>query len=169
MDISEISTLPTGWAAIGAAVLVLAIVCAAATFRKWRRQDEGERKRRENYNSYIATLHAWQDAIEQGDAAEASQIAIELDEMRKKGWNIAPALVLCAGVLACSLSASCTSPPAPAPETVLLSDHVRIVKPGDTVPDLPQGESFWWIATPKGMLHLLPSDAPVNRIRETPK
>lgn len=67
------------------------------------------------------------------------------------------------------IAASCRSaPPPPKPEVVTLTEHVMIVQPGDTVPSLPEGQSIWYLATPRGLASLLPADAPILRVEEEP-
>ncbi len=44
----------------------------------------------------------------------------------------------------------------PTERIVRLDAHVRIVAPGDTVPDYPEGEARWWLVTPTGLVSILP-------------
>lgn len=145
-----------GWG--GAFALVVALLFWLFR-RREKREDEARKTAAEHREAYAAALRDWEAAIEAGDAAAAAAHAEELERMRKWGWNALPLVV--AGLC---LAAGCRAPRAvSAPVSpVLLTEHVRIVKPGDTVPELPAGESRWWLCTPTGMRRLLPSDAPVN-------
>lgn len=39
---------------------------------------------------------------------------------------------------------------------IQLNDHVKIVQPGETVPEYPNGETRWWLMTPTGMDSVIP-------------
>ena len=146
----DIPTVAT-WAAVALAAIVFA---AAVVRRKWSRRDAAERGRAERRNAYIAALEEWQDSVERGDAEGARRLKLDIDRMRRDGWHLVAAAALAIAVSGCRS-------PAPPPEPVVLSAHLQIVAPGDTVPPLPGGEPRWWLATPTGLGLLLPADAPV--------
>ncbi len=54
----------------------------------------------------------------------------------------------------------------PAPRVIVLSEHCRTVRPGETVPDLPKGEPIFWLCTPTGLELMMPAD---SNLPEVPK
>lgn len=89
------------------------------------------------------------------DAAGMASEARRIDRLRRRLGL--PLLVLMAG-----LCPACRTPAPPAePRVVVLSEHCRTAAPGDTVPELPAGETRWWLCTSTGLRLMMPADADI--------
>lgn len=136
------------WALVAA---IAVTVGGYALFRRWRAADARAEEDRKHAAQYKAALAAWKAAVRSGSAAAVYVAKKKLDEMKKRGWDkLALLMVL---LTMCS----CASTPEPKPETVVLTEHVVRLAPGDQVPELPEGEFFWWVCTPTGLESLLPA------------
>ena len=111
--------------------------------------------RLEKRRQYLATKSEWKDAIRSGNLFMAAEIKRVLDSMREQGWH---KLIL---LLLISLMAGCTTNAVVPPVLIPTGDHIILPQPGDIVPQLPAGESCWWLTTPTGLSFLLPVDAPI--------
>ena len=121
---------------------------ALTAFFAWlaKRTSRRESERR----AYRRACDAWKEAISKGDALGAAEEKRKIDLMRRKGWHrLSVVLVASLAIAGCKT------------ETVALTDHVRVIEPGETVPPLPAGEKVWWLCTPRGLTLLLPADADI--------
>ena len=147
----DISTLASyGWA--GGFVLLVALLFYIF-LRRSRAEDEAHRERARQKQELEELETSWATALTRGDLARAHALKLRIDELRKALGLALLCLVLC----------GCRSAPAPAPEvrTVALSEHCRAVAPGDTVPELPPGESLYLLCTPTGLRMLLPAGSTI--------
>lgn len=139
-----------GWA--GAAALLVALLVLAFV-RRVKKEDAKEADR-EALAAELRDAEARHSAmLFAGDAAGAVREARRIDRLRRR-------LGLGAALLCLALG-GCRSAPAPEPEvrTVVLSEHCRVVHPGDTVPELPEGEPLYWLCTPTGLEMMMPADS----------
>lgn len=136
------------WATVAAALVG---ILWAVLRRKWQRRDKAEQKLVDAENAVYSAADIVSDARANGTAealAEAERdyaAAIKRRDALRKALGVSAIMALLA---ACLLS-GCQN--AQAPQPVILNDHVRLVAPGDTVPPLPEGETRWWLLTPRGM------------------
>lgn len=140
-----------GWA--GAAALLVALL-VLAFLRRAKREDAKEADR-EALAAELRDAEARHSAmLFAGDAAGAVREARRIDRLRR-------ALGLGASLLVLALGGCRHPAPAAEPEvrTVVLSEHCRVVHPGDTVPELPQGETIFWLCTPTGLEMMMPADS----------
>lgn len=138
------------WALVAAIVVT---VGGYAIFRRWRAADARAEEDHKHAAQYKAALAAWKAAARSGSAAAVYSAKKKLDEMKKLGWDKLALVVLLLTLC------SCVSKSAPKPDTVVLTEHVVRLAPGDPVPELPDGEPFWWVCTPTGLESLLPAGA----------
>ena len=146
MDITQIAT-----GGVGAA---LAIAAALVWYLVRRRADSQDRKAAKRAALEEQLKHAkaeWAAAAFCGDPARVHATARKVSAIEKQIAKLS-AIVLCA------LCAGCVGAKV---ETVVLSEHCRVVHPGDTVPDLPEGQPYYWLLTPKGLVQMLPASADV--------
>lgn len=131
-----------------AAAIALGILWAVLK-RRWHRRDKDEQKLVDAENAVYSAADIVADARENGTAealAEAEKdyaAAIRRRDALRKALGVSAIMALLAVLSGCRN--------APAPQPVILNDHVRLVAPGDTVPPLPEGETRWWLLTPRGM------------------
>lgn len=137
----------------GAAALLSAL--ALLWYAARRRREAKSEERRAALRAELADAEKRHAAcLEGGDALGAVSEARRIDRLRSRLARLGPA-----AVLLCVLPLSGCRAPAPEARAVVLSDHCRAVSPGDTVPDLPAGESRWWLCTPRGLRLMMPADA----------
>lgn len=137
------------WA--GAACAVLAIVAWWLVEREKKRAEMRKRYAQLRGDVLVAE-EAYRDALENGTALAVRRAAAELDERRRKMDLVAKAI---AGLCVLLVLGGCRTT-APQESIVRLDEHIRIVAPGETVPDYPEGESRWWLCTPSGMMEMVP-------------
>ena len=147
---------PATWA--GVAGLALAIF-GYWLVRRHRRRGELVGEYRNRLKDVCLAEKAYQKAVRDGTAAEARQAAQILDAMRKAADALAGKIkalscfVMALGVAV--LSGGCITREGPE-RIVQLDEHIRIVQPGETVPDFASGESRWWLVSPTGLMELMP-------------
>lgn len=107
---------------------------------------------------------AYYDIIRHGTPEEAVRAALNLDNARKRANDILVRLGngLLVVTAFCALMAGCKTAE-PAERIVRLDSHVRIVEPGDVVPDYAAGEERWFLMSPTGIGWMVPQfDAGVS-------
>ena len=150
MDLSELPNLAqTGWG--GAAALVIGLLLFLFVKRA-KKEDEAVQRRREQEAELARHEAAHVAALHRGDAVAVVEEKRIIDELRK-GLGL-----LCA-VAALLLSGGCASQT----KIVVLSEHCRTITPGETVPDYPNGETVYWLATPTGLRMMLPAGSAVPK------
>lgn len=150
------------WPVAGSWALAACSTLALAGYflvRRAKRYDErwGEYKRR--IADEIEASKRYADAVRNGTKEDAIAAARELDEKRqaldalRKALH-ALAVLSAAGVLL--VSQGCVTRTKEVERIVALDAHIRIVEPGETVPDYAPGESRWWLVSPSGLVELMP-------------
>jgi hypothetical protein len=138
-----------GWA--GAAALLVALLVLA--FLRLVKREDAKEADREALAAELRDAEARHSAmLFAGDAAGAVREARRIDRLRK-------ALGLGASLLVLALGGCRHPAPEPVVRTVALSEHCRVVHPGDTVPELPEGEGVFWLCTPTGLEMMMPADS----------
>lgn len=98
-------------------------------------------------------MNAWQDALRNGTTEEAVRAASRADAAGRRVELLRRSI----GITLFLLVAACgCATPEPHEKIVRLDAHLRIVSPGETVPDYPDGETRWWLATPTGLEVMVP-------------
>ena len=142
--------LPTEGSIALAACIALTLF-GAWLYRRWERRAKAEANLEARMADLKDAQKAYSDAIRNGTPSEAAAAKRSVDAASRRVQEAAR--MICLAVLAALCG--CLAPREV--ETVVrLDDHVRIVHPGDTVPDYPAGEARWWLLTPKGLEELLP-------------
>lgn len=142
------------WA--GAACAALAIV-AWWLVRRARKRDARE----EEYKARLADVRVAEDALEDSyanatDGAEVRKARSAVDEARRRADAVRKALHIAAVLLAVAALAGCVTRTREVERIVQLDEHIRIIAPGDTVPDYAPGESRWWLVSPTGLVEMMP-------------
>lgn len=140
-----------GWAA--AAAIIAAIAFFA--FRARQRRVEKDEEKRSALEDELKDANAkWAAAEFCKDVPGMAREARRIDSIKRRLGL--PVAILCA-----ALAAGCASQKV---RTVILSEHCRTAAPGDIVPELPEGESRWWLCTSTGLRIMMPSDANIPDI-----
>lgn len=153
MDISWPQTGSWALAACMALTLVLLVL-----LRKWKKRDDARERLRAaaaEYNEAVAQYHA---AVQVGTVEDGLEAARKVKAAADRVQAAEKALA-CLLVASCLFTAGCLHTRTPKETIVTLTDHVRIVEPGATVPDYPDGETRWWLLTPRGMAEMVPGEA----------
>lgn len=147
------------WAgAITAGITLLAWTLVRAA----KQQDEELEKRRQKRRNYEKTQRDWEIAAETGDAENMLILKRKLDAMRRKGWHLAIFAMMLFFIQGCKTTGTKKT----VIVTVPIGKHIRTIQPGEPVPELPEGEPRWWLATPTGLKLLLPDDSPIPETDE---
>ena len=117
-----------GWS--GVAAVLVGLVWWLVTRRDSRKDKEDEVKQKHR-EEYLKTKMEWLDAIKAKQPELVAVLARKLDWMRSKGWHL--------GIIVATMLSGCQSAPPPEVKVVPLGDHVRIMQPGQVLPDLPKG------------------------------
>ena len=148
---------------IGGALALLSAL-ALLWYRARLGRVEKDEARREALQAELADARAkWAACEFCGDAAGMASEARRIDRLRRR-----LGLPLLAGLMAglpLQISATPEEPGTPAPpaepRVVVLSEHCRTAAPGETVPELPAGETRWWLCTSTGLRLMMPADADI--------
>lgn len=135
-----------GWAAAAAIIAAIAYVLFKA---RQGRVEKDEEKR-------SALEEELKDARAKWAAAEFCKDVPGMNREARRINTIRRRLGLPVAILCAALAAGCASQKV---RTVILSEHCRTAAPGDTVPDLPEGETRWWLCTSTGLQMMMPADA----------
>ena len=143
------------------AILAALVIGGAVLWRRWRKQDCADELKLKRYQKYEAKRAEY---IELSKTAVAPELlaakARELDAMREKGWHE----LAIAAIVAFAMAATGCQHPDARPVAVMVGTYVAMPRPGEIVPDLPEGESRWWLmSAPTGIRLMMPRDAPVVR------
>lgn len=143
----------TVWTASGVAGAALTLL-AWWLVRRAKLLDERREKYEKALEAEEKAKQAHRDAVRNStDPSEIAHLADKVDEARRECENLRKSLPVLL-VLALALC-GCASRK-PAERIVFLDAHAKIVKPGDVVPEYPDGESRWWLVTPTGMSRMVP-------------
>lgn len=135
--------------------------CAAlALFAWWAvKRDKRRRELMAEYRSRLEderrAYDAYTDAVRNGAAIDVRRAAAALDAIRKTLDALRSSMPALAALLCAAALAGCTTREGPE-RVVKLDEHIRVVAPGETVPDYPDGETRWWLLTPAGLLEFVP-------------
>lgn len=146
-------TWPQGWTWATVAGVPLVTV-AWWLIRRARKLDE----RREAYKAALADAHVAEDAYHAAlenavNTGEVRQAREALDEARRRCDALRKSLPVLLVALAL---AGCVTRTKEVERIVQLDEHIRIVQPGDMVPDYPSAETRWWLVSPTGLIELMP-------------
>jgi hypothetical protein len=139
------------WALAACSALAIAGACI---FRRWKKQDAAKERLDAAQAAVEAALATYNSAVRHGTPADARAASRKLEAAQKTLRAARQAfMALCVAML----FAGCAKERVVEKETILrLDEHVRLVQPGDTVPDFPDGETRWWLLTPTGLEEMLP-------------
>lgn len=123
-------------------------------FRRARLLDERRKAYKAAFEDAKVAEAAFKAAAETATSiAEVRQAAAVLDETRRRCDALRKGLPVL--LVAGAFLAGCVTREGPE-RIVQLDEHIRIVQPGDAVPDYPGGESRWWLVSPTGLVELMP-------------
>lgn len=152
--------MEVSWPIAGSWALAACMVLALLGWwlvKRDRRQASLRAELRTAWKEEKRARKAWQNAVNEGTAEEAVRAAREVAVVRKRIDALRRSLGITLFVALVVPLAGCASKPEVREKIVHLDAHVRIVSPGDTIPDYPEGEDRWWLATPTGLLSLVPA------------
>lgn len=135
--------------------------CAALALFGWwlvrrdRRRAELMAEYRKRLEDERRAYEAWADASRNGTALDVRRTAAALDAIRKALDALKASMPALAALLCAATLSGCVARGAPE-RVVRLDEHIRVVRPGETVPDYPDGETRWWLLSPAGLLEFVP-------------
>jgi Flp pilus assembly protein TadB len=153
--------MEVSWPVVGSWSLFACCLVALAAWwlveRKRRKKELQEKVDRAEADVAVAR-EAYEAANRNGSAADLHRAALDLSHAQQRHNDLKKQLaaLLVAVVVAGALLCGCAT--RDVERVVLLDDHVRIVAPGDVVPDYAPGESRWWLMSPRGLSDMLPKE-----------
>lgn len=139
------------WALAACSVLALLGFCVVP----WvKRKGERWEQYKQGLSDEIEASKTYAEKSRTGTTAELLEAKRILDAKRKALDDLGKAMHLLAAFFTVSVLAGCATQERE--RIVLLDEHVRIVAPGDVVPDYPEGEARWWLMSPTGLVEMVP-------------
>lgn len=145
-----------GWSLVAAEVLALA---AWWLVKRDKRKQELRAEYRNRLKDECLAFQAYERAVREGTALDAQRAAKTLSAIRESLDDLLKQIRACGAfalLAGCALLfQGCITREGPE-RIVKLDQHIRIVAPGETVPDYPEGQTRWWLLSPEGLVELLP-------------
>lgn len=140
-----------GWSLVAAEAIA---VFAWWMLRRGKRFDERWEAYKQGLADEIEASKAFADKVRHGSGAEVREAKRILDAKRKALDELRKAMHLLVAFFAVATLTGCAT--RERERIVTLDEHIRIVAPGDTVPDYADGENRWWLVSPTGLVGMVP-------------